>query len=209
MGRVERQIMGKTEETEQEHGDIDVQVDQAVENMRIWHRVADVPEELLSPYTTFKGKKLTSIPATWYFREATKLWGPLGDGWNFKIVKDEIVAEKYHVMHVLVGDAREGDPDSIPRYRALLGVGCVNNNEMGANFAKAALTGAITNALSRLGFGADVRLSDYGDSDLPPATAHEGNEAAWEALRTRAADHLRNRSRAITPEEIDSLTFEG
>jgi hypothetical protein len=53
------------------------------DNMRIWEAV-----QKTDPAHTKKvefGRKFTSIDAFWQIQQATKLFGPVGEGWGYRV----------------------------------------------------------------------------------------------------------------------------
>lgn len=212
--------------------------DPITENMRIWDQVCETPQEVRKPFTR-DGKELTGVTPMYYFQMATKMWGPIGEGWGFEVIDDRLIHDSkgQPVLHVVMVKLRHGGPGE----RALFahGVGCTQMQYVDAqgkshwddDFNKKTLTDAITNALSRLGFGADIRLKSHeGSKYVGPAGAQGGKEdpemtAAWNEYITwareaypdvaktmsdmelcaRAAKKLEDAQRRITPENVRSL----
>lgn len=153
-------------------------------NMYLWDQVKD-PDTTLSDKATkeFSGKggfKGTATDPMTLYAMATKLWGPMGlvfmDGytggapvypcWGFEEVSSEVVAHE-HVCRV-----RFWYPDTQAGVmKCAYGVGCTPVEERirgelspTNDFAKKSLTDAQTNAMSRVGFAANVYLGKYNDS---------------------------------------------
>ena len=156
-------------------------------NKAIWDQVFDPPKEFCSEFhpNGDTSKTLTAIAAVWYFEVATEMWGPIGQGWGFEIVDDRLIhdGKGQPVLHVVMvkvwyTEPKIFAPDTDLEKRMLVerntfGVGCTQmqlNDSKGQahwddEFNKKTLTDAITNALSRLGFGAEVRKKSYGKYD--------------------------------------------
>ncbi len=213
-------------------------------NMRIWDQVHEVPNEFTKGFTR-NGDELTAIAPVWYLEVMTEMFGPVGEGWGFEIIKDGFVkdAKGHPVLHGIEVEVwwwPTGKPESacaVTKATAR-GVGCTRMQYRDSDgvdhwdddFNKKTLTDAITNALSRLGFGADIRKRSYeGSKYVGPAGAQIETDvemvAAWneyilwarkqypELAETmsnmdicfRAAKKLTDHQRQITPDNVRGL----
>ncbi len=231
--------------------------DQVTANMSIWNEARGIPEKYQKTFL-IGDVPLTSIDPMYLFRLATEQWGPIGTGWGFEIVSEQIVnannrercQDALHTMTVKlwyggpIGPTIEtielSDLDlSASPIACTYGVGATEMYEtieggdssysyrIDRYYNKKTLTAAITNALSRLGFGADVRLGEFeGSSDVSTVVPKEAAIAvAWlEYIKWRRADQkhgddvtdnqimvsaikmLQDNSRRVTPETIRALT---
>jgi len=143
-------------------------------NMRIWDELFQVPKGSTYPIERGLCAGLTGITPLSLIKQATELWGPIGEGWGFEIEKDEIVNQdaKFHseMLHVMTIKLWYGEPAmqmSTPCTKVTYGMGCTRMYRwlegewfIDPDYNKSTLTDAITNALSRLGSGGSVRLGD-------------------------------------------------
>lgn len=209
-------------------------------NMYLWDQVKD-PDTTLSDKATkeFSGKggfKGTATDPMTLYAMATKLWGPIGLAyadanpevyisgtstkprypcWGFEEVSSEVVAHE-HVCKV-----RFWYPDTqagVMKYA--YGVGCTPVEERirgelspTNDFAKKSLTDAQTNAMSRVGFAANVYLGKYNDSKYAEEVKQRqraavvGNEPAVQEVRDALASiHADVDCGAVTTEQaIDRM----
>lgn len=230
--------------------------DQVTANMSIWNEARGIPEKYQE--TFFIGDRpLTSIDPMFLFRLATEQWGPIGTGWGFDIVKEDVVntndtkrhQDALHTMTiklwyrtgplqapVIDGRAVVGLQDenlhhtygvgATEMYETIEGGDSSYSYRIDRYYNKKTLTAAITNALSRLGFGADVRLGEFeGSSDVSTMVPKEAAiAAAWlefmkswrvkhpdredvtdNEIMVKAIKILQDNSRRVTPETIRSL----
>ncbi len=180
-------------------------------NMRIWDEVFQVEKKYTEPIKD--GRGLTAIAPMSLIMQATKLWGPIGKGWGFEIIKDGFVylnspsrpEDALHIMTIklwyhgcAVTGKSYGDGELVDIVMdGTYGMGCTKLFQIRGgkpyiddDFNKSTLTDAITNALSRLGFGGSVRLGemqskyttnlDARDSELEKALS---DAVAWKLKR--------------------------
>ena len=64
-------------------------------NLRIWDAVRAVPAEFTKPFhpNGDESVTLTAVAPMFYFREATKQWGPFGMCWGFTAEHSEILSD--------------------------------------------------------------------------------------------------------------------
>jgi hypothetical protein len=227
------------------------------DNMRIWDQVCEVPAEFCKSFLpngeTDPKNSLTSVTPMYYFRQATEMWGPIGLGWGFEIKSSDFVTngKGEAVMHVvtvklwyggrmIITRGEAGRPDTqegaVPG-TYVYGVGCTplqytddaGRQRWDDDFNKKTLTDAITNALSRLGFGAEIRLANReGDKYLRRSSGSGDKDGCLEAwnefvqfmrkehpdrvkdqtddqMMATATKRLTDNQRRVTPEEIRKL----
>ena len=124
--------------------------------MKIWEQVSRVPGEHLKPFDkgTFKG---TAIKPMWFIKTMTELAGPVGTGWD--IGKPEFATERAGedlLVFCTVGVSLFGS-------HQVYGVGGdylyrAKSGRSDDEAYKKAYTDALTNALVKLGVGADVHM---------------------------------------------------
>ncbi len=178
-------------------------------NMRIWDELFQVPKGSTYPIERGLCAGLTGITPLSLIKQATELWGPIGEGWGFEIEKDEIVnqdakfhSEMLHVMTIklwydgalVIGEesargSHDGRNVDIVM-DATYGFGCTKLYQrrggewyIDDDFNKSTLTDAITNALSRLGFGGSVRLGEMQSKYTTNLDAKDSEaDKAWDEV---------------------------
>lgn len=182
------------------------------DNLRIWDAVKAVPTEFTKPFhpNGDKSVTLTSVAPMYYFQEATKLWGPMGFGWGFEIKDDRLIHDSkgqptLHVLMVRLWYVIESElqvaAGEMDRF-STFGVGCTclqytddsGQQRWDDDFNKKTLTDAITNALSRLGFGADIRLQSHeGSKYVGRAGKAPQDDPKLDAAWAKVLRHLRDK----------------
>lgn len=149
-----------------------------INNLQIWDRVKSTPPEHVKPPTTGT-KGLSSISAYYVFEKATEVFGPIGSGWGYSILKDEYVdadpihnkegtevisMKKHHIMNIMFWYKFDGQKCE---FESIGSTEYVMTNKYGISSdgeaSKKSLTDAIKKALSMLGFCADVYQGKFED----------------------------------------------
>lgn len=138
------------------------------DNLNLWESVRTPDPKYTKKFTGKGGFKGTAITAMYLVRQATELWGPIGDKWGIKVINQQIVdgadGEKLHIvlaeLHHPGGSfhcfgqtmlvAKRGGSD-----------GYLFTDE---DAPKKSLTDALTKGLSWLGFAADVHIGLFDDN---------------------------------------------
>lgn len=134
------------------------------ENMELWDKVCTTDKAFTNPVSF--GRKFTAIDPTYQLMEATKLWGPYGDKWGLFDVQMSFV------------DVRCAGKDKAQQWTETSAVLAGNFRYPGGEFpmfvdapfkpgddvAKKLQTSAVSKALSKLGFNADVFLGKFDDA---------------------------------------------
>ena len=210
--------------------------DQLNDNMKLWNAVHEVPDKYRKPFK-IGSRQLTSIDPMYLISLATAQWGPIGTGWGFEIVDERIMnanhrerpEDQLHVMRIKLW-YRVLPQDEEPAFT--FGVGCTklymgkgDKAWIDDDYNKKTLTDAITNALSRLGFGADVRMGEFDgskynenvngqDSELEKAWTDfliwrrqdpELQDLSDATLINGGTTMLKANSRRVTPETIRDM----
>ena len=219
--------------------------EQVKQNMRIWSEARVVPDMYRKPFTIGK-RELTAIDPMYLFFLATQQWGPMGEGWGFEIVKDAFVnkdGKPEHVLHImeikLWYRVKDFCDKEVYMKCETIGVGCTkvfmgtpgstHGMWIDDEFNKKTLTDALTNALSRLGFGADVRMGEFDGGKYNDLVSDEDAALAraWDKyipwrrkaknldekitdmkIANSAMEHLKKNSRRVSPETIAELMQE-
>jgi hypothetical protein len=150
-----------------------------MENMKIWSQVKRPPKDALRQIQAGRLKGKSDINPQWRFQAMTELFGPIGIGWRFEIVR--VWQEAAHAGQVFafaevnVWYKHEGE-ESYP----LNGIGgsmLIVQEKNGIHSSdegyKMAVTDAFSVAVKPLGIAADVYMglwdgSKYVQSDLSP-----------------------------------------
>lgn len=161
------------------------------DNLKIWDQVRRVPSEHLKPFDkgTFKG---TAIKPMWFIKTMTELAGPVGAGWE--VLKPDFTTERAGddiLVFCTVGVRLFG---AAPIY----GVGGdylyrAKSGRSDDEAYKKAYTDALTNALVKLGVGADVHMGLWNGNKYADETVHEKPAAMPAANGTHGASKAANR----------------
>ena len=141
------------------------------ENLKLWISV-----EKTDPNHTKKakigGKSITAISPQYQILNATREFGPYGIAWGFKKIElDYNLIEKYNVV-VFKGTffCPDGESQIISSHKMFMD----NAQKMvDADFAKKIETDALTKALSKMGFNADIFMGRYDDNKYLTAITEE------------------------------------
>ncbi len=134
------------------------------DNLKLWESV-----EKTNPAHTKKvssgGHSFTAIDAYHQIKNATKLWGAYGGKWGFEKCHMEMIYSGEDVMALFTGTFKYPD-GSFPMSSSITVKYMTSSKyiKIDGEFAKKVETDAITKALSRLGFNADVFLGRFDDN---------------------------------------------
>ena len=127
-------------------------------NLRIWNAVCRTDPKHTKPVEF--GRKFTAIDAHYQIQEATRMFGPVGEGWGYVtgdiMFEDGLVIVPVTLWH----GARENAFGPIYGSTTLRDA----KGRIDKDAPKKATTDALTKALSQLGFNADVFLGKFDDN---------------------------------------------
>lgn len=134
-------------------------------NMDIYNAVSAVPDSAQKRISGGRLNGMTDINPMWRIRELTKLFGPCGIGWKYKIVREWLETAStgevgafvdIELQYRITPDADWSEP--IPGTGGSKFVAAEKGNNLRASDEcyKMALTDAISVACKALGFGADI-----------------------------------------------------
>ena len=148
-------------------------------NLAIWNQVSQTEPQFTKSFSRAGGFRGTAIDAMYNIFRATELFGPLGIGWGYEILSEQILEgpalkdknsgevlgyEKIHEMKIHLWYRHNGEIGALTTSGATT---LVTTNKYGVvmdeEAVKKSLTDAITKALSWLGFSADVHMGLYDD----------------------------------------------
>ena len=126
------------------------------DNLKLWRKV-----ETTAPSNTkavkFGSREFTSIDPTFQCKQATVLWGPYGDKWGLYNFKFTTLGSDILMLEADFVYPNEGEQCSFP-------IAVDMRLKAGDDVAKKIVTSAISKALSRLGFSADVYMGKFDDA---------------------------------------------
>ena len=144
-------------------------------NMRIWEAV-----QTTDPKHTKKvefGRKFTSIDAHWQVMQATKQFGPIGEGWGYSVEHSVLTLTPEMILAVADVSIWWSLPPAVARSYGPIRATCemygpktYKGKVIPGEFVtdedapKKAMTDALTKGLSHLGFSADVFLGTFDDN---------------------------------------------
>lgn len=183
------------------------------DKMRIWDAVAKT-DPAHTKKVTF-GRTFTSIDAHWQIQQATKQFGPIGEGWGYDVkhgverLTDTLILATADVTIWWSGDQLGGDPPptfgpiraTCEMYGPKTKFGKVIPGEFvcDEDSPKKAMTDALTKGLSHLGFSADVFLGLFDDNRYVQKMEREFKDGAAGAAN-RALDEAAREITAATGE---------
>jgi hypothetical protein len=176
--------------------------DKENKNIRLYLQVRKVPQEARKKIEEGNLKGKTTINPVWRIETLTKMFGPIGQGWNYTVTKiwTEKVDERYSALYVNI-DLTWKDPDTGEWSQPVFGTGGTiltkvqNNGKLHLNedAVKSSVTDAIGYAAKHLGVGADVYFenstldavtSSEQKAAPAPAASPEQRQAAYNGGRT-------------------------
>ena len=119
-------------------------------NLDLWDRVSKT-----NPDHTKKAGRFTAIDAYQQIRTATAEFGRVGEGWGWQVQSEQVIDGHAIVRIRFWWRQSDGHSGEYEEY------GTAIISRMKDEAFKSALTDAITKALSRLGFNADVFLGKF------------------------------------------------
>lgn len=149
-------------------------------NIALWEKVCTTDPRYTKEFSRSGGFKGTAINPTYQLMKATEVFGPVGLGWGWDIVKEDYVpgadGEVNHVIRLELWYLITPEfVAMMPKAEPFIGQKCavthfgqttfVGKNKFGQftdeEAPKKSLTDAISKALSCLGFSADIHLGLY------------------------------------------------
>ena len=126
------------------------------DNMKLWNAVAKT-DPAHTKHVKQRGG-FTSVNAQYQVMQATKQFGPIGEGWGY-ICGEPKFTETLILMPVTIWHgSRENS------FGPIYGGAEITGKRVDSDAPKKAMTDAITKGLSQLGFSADIFLGLYDDN---------------------------------------------
>ncbi len=136
-------------------------------NMELWNKVCKTNPKYTKKVTQRGG--FTAIDAQYQVQEATEQFGAFGQGWG-------VANERFTELNggvILYQAVFFWGKDGCNRFDISSSIVYNNNGRVDADFAKKVATDALTKALSKLGFNADIFLGLFDDNKYVAQMAQE------------------------------------
>ncbi len=154
------------------------------QRMRIWNAVSKTDPSHTKKVTF--GRTFTSIDAHWQIQQATKQFGPVGEGWRYEV--QHSIERLADTMILAVADVtiqyHTGTTDILwSSYGPIRGTCEIYSPDKSGKMRvdedapKKAMTDALTKGLSHLGFSADVFLGLFDDNRYVQKVEREFKDA--------------------------------
>lgn len=143
-------------------------------NMGIWTRVEKTDPRHTKPFQRSGGFRGTAVNTTYLIQRATELFGPMGLGWGFEVLSEELLQgrvlddrgtrELIHKVHGRLWYKWGGERGEVQHFGQTTFLG-INNKGIYTDeeAPKKSATDCLSKCLSLLGFSADVYLGRYDD----------------------------------------------
>lgn len=194
----------------------------STDHLELWHQVDKTPTTAIKA-ASVDGQDITTLDAMYVIEQATKLFGPMGIGWGYRIdderydigapvlgTKNEVIAhEQTHTIRLVLWYRWHGERGEVTQFghtRAVYRTG-TGKWKTDGEAPKKSVTDAIKKCLSLLGFAADVYYGRFDNKDYTQAqqaatriAVAEDQDAEIESYRNdywdwikRECDTLRNK----------------
>lgn len=168
------------------------------DNLKLWESVSKTDPAHTKKVNQRGG--FTAIDAHYQVQQATKAFGPVGEGWGYEVNHGTIESSSmiFASADVIVW---HGNRDQA--YGPVRGLSAIINQKgrVDEDAPKKALTDALTKALSHLGFSADVFLGKFDDNRYVQQVA---KEIAQESIPPRVHDIIANIKNLSSLSAIDN-----
>jgi len=133
-----------------------------MDNMELWNKVCKTDPKHTKP-AKIGGLKITAIAPQYQIQEATRQFGPYGKGFGFKSIELDYSLTAAYDLVVFKGMFfyPDGQFEIINSSKMFMDR---DKQMIDADFAKKIETDALTKALSKLGFNADVFMGRFDDT---------------------------------------------
>lgn len=155
-------------------------------NLRFYLQGCNVPEDALKPIRAGRLKGLSDVNPMWRMKKMTEIFGPIGFGWKYEIVKQWIETYGEEVKCFCIVNLYVRDPETKEWSQPIPGSGgsAIVTKEKNGSYVndegyKMALTDALSIAMKPIGIGGEIW---YG----PKATGY--NESKYDASTRGDAD---------------------
>lgn len=156
----------------------------SADHLELWHQVDKTPTTAIKA-ASVDGQDITTLDAMYVIEQATKLFGPMGIGWGYRIederydigapvlgTKGELIAhEQTHTIRLALWYRWHGERGEVTQFghtRAVYRTG-TGKWKTDGEAPKKSVTDAIKKCLSLLGFAADVYYGRFDNKDYTQA----------------------------------------
>jgi hypothetical protein len=129
--------------------------------MTIWEQVSKSDPKYLKK-VSFGARSFTSIDPMYQVREATRVFGAIGEGWGWESKMEQVHAQSGDIALLAHVSLWHGNKDNM--FGPFSGCRTFYNaskQRFAEDAPKMAITDGLTKALSHLGFNADVFLGEH------------------------------------------------
>lgn len=189
------------------------------DNLKLWNAVEKTDPAFTKDFNRGGGFKGTAINPTYLAKRATEQFGPLGIGWGWEILQEEMmvgapiaegVNELVHCLLVKVWFKWEGERGEVQQFGATTFVG---KNKYGPftdeETKKKSLTDGISKCLALIGFSSDVHMGRYDDSkyvnDRRAEVAAAEKKAIIESVKIDEGNVKATLDQLATNEEVSTF----
>ncbi len=186
------------------------------DNLKLWNAVEKTDPAFTKEFNRGGGFKGTAINPTYLAKKATEQFGPLGIGWGWDIVQEEMmvgapiaegVNELIHCLLVKVWFKWNGERGEVQQFGATTFVG---KNKYGPftdeETKKKSLTDGVSKCLALMGFSSDVHMGRYDDSkyvnDRKAEVAEATKKAQVESLRLNEAEIKAKLEKIVSNDDV-------
>ncbi|SDI28676.1 hypothetical protein SAMN04487867_104103 [Vreelandella titanicae] len=194
----------------------------SADHLELWHQVEKTPTTAVRE-ANVDGQQITTLDAMYVIEQATKLFGPMGIGWGYRIederydigapilgTNNELIAhEQTHTIRLVLWYHWHGQRGEVTQFGHTRAVYRTSTGKWKTDgeAPKKSVTDAIKKCLSLLGFAADVYYGRFDNKDYTQAqqaatriAVAEDQDAEIESYRNdywdwikRECDTLRNK----------------
>ncbi|UTA79002.1 hypothetical protein J4377_13675 [Halomonas sp. XH26] len=202
----------------------------SADHLKLWHQVDKTPTTAIKE-ASVDGQQITTLDAMYVIEQATKLFGPMGIGWGYRIEderydigapvldnKGQLIAhEQTHTIRLALWYRWHGERGEVTQFghtRAVYRTG-TGKWKTDGEAPKKSITDAIKKCLSLLGFAADVYYGKFDNKDYTETqqaatriAVAENQDAEIDKLRQDYADWLKRecdtlRNKIAHPKSIE------
>jgi hypothetical protein len=166
------------------------------DNMKIWDAVAKTNPAYTKKVSQRGG--FTSVSAQYQVMQATKQFGPIGEGWGYISGALNFTETLVIVPVTIWHGSRENT------FGPIYGAAEITGKRVDSDAPKKAMTDALTKGLSQLGFSADIFLGLYDDNKY---VAHLEKEFADVEVPRISDAQVAELQGLLTAHNIDAVTF--
>jgi len=149
--------------------------------LKLWEEVS-TPDYAACKKASINGQQQTSINGYWFFKEATRVFGPAGIGWGWEVMEErfdigvpakiqvngveQLIDTKVHTAKIKLWYIMNGQRGEVIQYGHTPAIYASKHGaSMDGEAPKKSLTDALKKALSMLGFAGDVFMGMFDDQD--------------------------------------------